>query len=504
MENISNPNTVQTAGSPPQGRRPVRKRLLWVVTGFCLLAVVSFIAWLMSEARALAIARAQAVAAGRPLQNSIVPPNDEKYGQEQPVYFPKPNGVPSTASAPSTFYPNTFNGQQLSSYQNAQLYLSSSPTPFIGSNTYDAHESKLESRIQQIALQYRSAELGKKESISQALTHFLTELFDARHKAQSSRVEALKAEVQQTQELLDKRLQNKSKIIERRVKELTGQQDELSWNASVPNANPSSSRVENSPIQPPMQNLPYDARTNSTVPTVGTSYPAPSYSVPIATPSDSYPSPTSVSIPPTSPVFDNAPSRTIRANDLNVDESLPSPNANPTPTVVPISPSPVSNNPANVNLESQRSFMNIGFKIKGLTRQLEEEKTTKGLAKVKSEIEETKVVWEFEKSSLQSELESVESEYQLVTKQLEQARQQVDIQQGRINTGTYAGTSADAQLNYSKAEVAKSEVERQLLQLRSRMSTIKKSIDWMENFFEEKSASLPSTGGEPEALPSAK
>ncbi len=518
MENNANPSTDQLAGSPPQGRRPVRKRLLWVVTGFCLLALVSFFAWQMSESRALAIARAQAVAAGQPLQNSIVPPIDARYGQAQPVYFPKPNGVPYSASAPSTFYPSTFNGQQLSSYQNAQLYPSSSPTPFIGSNTYDAHESQLESRIQQIALQYRSAELGKKESMSQALTHFLTELFDARQKAQSSRVEALKAEVQQTQELLDKRLQNKSKIIERRVKELTGQQDELSWNASVPVANPSSPRYENNPLQPPIQTSAYDARTNSTVPMAGTLHQAPSYPIPSTTPSDNYPSSSPVSFPPTSPVIDNALSQTIRASDLNVDESLPTPSANPNPTPTslpfnaspssnnpvnaplelgPPSNSPASNNPASITLESQRSFMNIGFKLKGLMRQLEGEQSIKGATKVKSEIEETKAVWEFEKSSLESELESAESEYQLVTKQLVQAIQQVDIQQARVN----AGTSADAQLNFSKAEVSKSEVERQLLQLRSRMTTIKKSIDWMENFFKEKPISPPSAVAVPEASP---
>ena len=494
MENISNPNTVQTVGAPPQGRRPVRKRLLWVVTGFCLLAVVSFFAWLMSESRALAIARAQAVAASRPLQNSIVPPNDARYGLAQPVYVPKPNGVPYNTLASSTFSPSTFNGQPLSSYQNAQLYPSSSPTPFFGSNTYDAQESQLESRIQQIALQYRNAELGKKESISQALTHFLTELFDARHKAQSSRVEAFKAEVQQTQELLDKRLQNKSKIIERRVKELTGQQDELSWNASVPVANPSSPRYENNPLQPPIGNPGYTPASN-TVPFAGTPYPTPVYSAPFTTPSDSPPS----SIPPTSPMFENAPVRTIRASDLTVDESMPNPSANPnpTPTSFPSNASPSSDNPVNAPLESQRSFMNIGFKLKGLMRQLEGEQSIKGATKVKSEIEETKAVWEFEKSSLESELESTESEYQLVTKQLEQAIQQVDIQQARVN----AGTSADAQLNYSKAEVSKSEVERQLLQLRSRMTTIKKSIDWMENFFKEKPISPPSAVAVPEASP---
>ncbi len=370
----------------------------------------------------------------------------------------------------------------------------------------NAEDTQAEARVQQLALQYRNAEPAMKERYNQSLTQALIELFDARHKAQSSRVEALKTQVQQTQELLDKRLQNKSKIIERRVKELTGQQDELSWNASVPVANPDLPGIENSPLhQTPVRNDGFNPDgfnpANSTVPYSPVNNYSPTFTNPqlFTAPSDILPSAQPVEIPRTSPEFVNYPSRTIRASDLNVNDSLPTSNANPTPTSVPVSPSPASNNPINGQLESQRSFMNIGFKLKGLMRQLEGEQSIKGATKVKSEIEETKAVWEFEKSSLESELESAESEYQLVTKQLDQAQEQVVIQLARVNHGT----SRDGKLDYSKAEVAKSEVERQLLQLRSRMTTLKKSIDWMENFFKEKPTSPQSTGAEPEALPPA-
>ena len=431
----------------------------------------------------------------RPPQNPNARLNDGAYGQ----YQSSVNAADSFTTNSAPFASKNTGGWQPYpspdvSYQSAQYYqpLSSQSSP--NENNFE------ESRIQQLALQYRNAESGKKESINLALTHFLTELFDARHKAQSSRVEALKNEVQQTQELLDKRLQNKSKIIERRVKELTGQQDELSWNASVPVANSMLPGIENSPLQTPVQKNGFNPG-NNTVPYAPVNNYSPTNTNPLlfTAPSGILPSAQPVEVAQTLPVFDNAPGKTFRTSDLSVNESLPTLNANATVTPGPVSASPASNNPVNGPLESQRSFMNIGFKLKGLMRQKEEEQSIKGLEKVKSEIEETKSVWEFEKSSLESELESAESEYQLVTKQLEQSKEQLDIQKAKMD----AGASSDAQFNYSKAEVTKSEVERQLLQLRSRMTTIKKSIDWMENFFKEKTTSPPSTAGEPGVLPPA-
>lgn len=451
------------------------------------------------------------------IQSSVSPVNSYT-ANSAPFASKNTGGWQPYRSANDSFKSTSY---QTTSYQTTPSQPFGSVASLSDSYGSNNDESQFESRVQQLALNYRNADLKEKENISKILTQLLIELFDARHKAQSSRVEALKAEIQQTQELLDKRLQNKSKIIERRVKELTGQQDELSWNASVPVANPGSTLAEIRPIQTPIQNSGFTP-ANNTVPYSPVNNYSPKYTNPqlFTAPSDILPSAQPVEIPRTSPELDNSPSRTFRTSDLNVNESLPTPsaNTNPTPTSLPFnenpssnnpvnaplelgppSNSPVINNPVNGPLESQRSFMNIGFKLKGLMRQLEGEQSIKGATKVKSEIEETKSVWEFEKSSLKSELESVEDEYELVTKQLFEANEQVNIQRARVN----AGTSADGKLECSKAEVAKSEVERQLLQLRSRMTTLKKSIDWMENFFKEKPTSPPSTVAELEALPPA-
>ena len=112
----------------------------------------------------------------------------------------------------------------------------------------------LEAEIQRLSERFRTAEISQRDSLSEALTRKLTGLFDARHKAQMSRVEAIRAEVQQTQELLSKRWLLKAQIVDRRLKELTGQRDELSWNPTVANALPSV--VPSGTIPREMTNLP--------------------------------------------------------------------------------------------------------------------------------------------------------------------------------------------------------------------------------------------------------
>jgi len=345
-------------------------------------------------------------------------------------------------------------------------YQDSSVSPFEG--------SQLDNEIQQLAAQYRNAKPGSKESISQSLNQKVTELFDARHEVHASRVAALRKEVEQTQELLVKRLQLKSKIVERRVKELTGQQDELSWNAAVPNVSssvpvPSQSDAfiyspsSYQPMPAPSNINPLDFQIQST-PNYGNggAYGA-NMQVPNATGfiygTNNPPIPPMESIP-LSPVPLNLPENSV--------------------STVPVSDNPVNGNPANVtSLESQRSFMTIGFKLKNLYRELEDERKnssdatlSKDAKALQNAIDENKALWEFEKSALESALETAKSEYEIVEKQLEHELTLVNAT--KKGEGTF--------IEITRAEVAKSETERQLHQLRSRVATLKKSIIWMDDF----------------------
>ncbi len=375
----------------------------------------------------------------------------------------------------------------------------------------------LEAEIQSLSQRFRAADIKQRDSLNEALTRKLTELFDARHKAQTSRVEAIRAEVQQTQDLLDKRLQLKSQIVDRRLKELTGQRDDLSWNPSVANELPGvvpretlSNRMESligipfgTPVPPKVppnfQELRDSPRSmsgpNLTQPTEHL-IPIPSNQEsrptlgPIPTP---YDEPTIATTNRAAPSFDPIyPGATTDTPSSNL--SRPSLPLNPQPLSLNPQPNnavPTAGEPTNNTLaitgassDSQRSFMSIGFKLKKLVKDLaelnanySESGTSKAAINLQNAIDETRSVWDFEKTSLQSDLETTESEYGIVKNQLEHTMEIAMAEKARHAAGV---TSNDL----AKTELSKLEIERQLLQIRSRLASIKKSLDWINKFEE--------------------
>lgn len=63
----------------------------------------------------------------------------------------------------------------------------------------------------------------------QMLRKWVAEQFDQRHKSQVARLETIQAELQRTQEILDRRNGQRDEIIERRLAQLLGEQDPLQW-----------------------------------------------------------------------------------------------------------------------------------------------------------------------------------------------------------------------------------------------------------------------------------
>jgi CII-binding regulator of phage lambda lysogenization HflD len=128
--------------------------------------------------------------------------------------------------------------------------------------------------------------------------------------------------------------------------------------------------------------------------------------------------------------------------------------------------------------------MSTGFKLKKLVKELAELNSnnsdsgpSKAAINLQNAIDETRSVWEFEKSSLQLDLESTESEYGIVKNQLERTMEIANAEKAR----NAAGVSSN---DLAKTELARLDIERQLLQLRSRLAGIKKSLDWMAKFEE--------------------
>ncbi len=346
--------------------------------------------------------------------------------------------------------------------------------PMIGNfpagNTLQAPrvEIAMESDLDQLARQYRNATPANQESIGRTLTQKLTEVFEARHQEQVSRADKLRAELQQTQELLDKRVQLKSKIIERRLKELTGQQDELSWNPQVANSSPTG--VTSDYLPGPMDNdHPQNAR----------SWPNPNLtngSRPIDNPPMYVPQMEELPIaPPVMPTRSPTPLSNLPL-DSRDEPSL----------TYPIDSSPI---PASSENESKataaRSFMAAGFKLKKLIRELEEAKGRLGnahpqLSAMKSAVDEAKAVWDFEKHTLTTELEASESELAIVQMQRDIA---ID-QQKRLKQLIAAGSASVEESTVAERNVLAA--EREMLQLRFRTTSAKNSVQWA-NDFEEKS-----------------
>ncbi len=73
----------------------------------------------------------------------------------------------------------------------------------------------------------------QRERLEEELEGAVKEIFEAKHQRQQEHLERLKKEVAETEKLLKEREAHKDEIVSRRVKELLGSPDPLSWDADV-------------------------------------------------------------------------------------------------------------------------------------------------------------------------------------------------------------------------------------------------------------------------------
>jgi len=302
--------------------------------------------------------------------------------------------------------------------------------------------SALDAEVQRLAIELRSANSEKRERLNHELVSKLTESFDARQKSHVSQLLKLQGEVQKTQELIEKREKLKSQIIERRIKELTGQPDELGWDPiamSVPYGFPFS---PSSPSrQSPSTTLPPPGIPNSSLP------------------------PNDITVPPpTAPKSESSDQNFVLKSDVSDMGSN-------------------STDLTSQNQTSQKSFIAIGFRLKQLLKDLADENAidqfpnpSRRAIQLQSSIDETRAGWDFEKLQFKNNLDLIDMEQKLVQRQLENATEAIDVQKNLVSKG--AASKSDV----SKAEDQRSEIERQLLQLSSRWANFKQSFDWMNEF----------------------
>jgi hypothetical protein len=84
----------------------------------------------------------------------------------------------------------------------------------------------LERHSQELAMQYRQAPEDQREAIKQKLEKSVTEHFEARQQRRRLELKRLEEELKRLRESIDKRQEAQPQIVNRRVAELLGMQDE--------------------------------------------------------------------------------------------------------------------------------------------------------------------------------------------------------------------------------------------------------------------------------------
>jgi DNA polymerase II small subunit/DNA polymerase delta subunit B len=88
---------------------------------------------------------------------------------------------------------------------------------------------RLETRSRELAAQVRRADASEKAELTRELTAVLNEIFDLKLQSQQERVERISGELEELRSRIQERSNARSQIIERRVRELTGERDALAW-----------------------------------------------------------------------------------------------------------------------------------------------------------------------------------------------------------------------------------------------------------------------------------
>jgi hypothetical protein len=147
--------------------------------------------------------------------------------------------TPNQAVTPRTYYKATHTATGDMQYEPVTEFVAAqdaAPVPaFPTTNPYGPYQWHPEAA--QLAQQYvKSEKDGDKREIRRKLTHVLTQQFDQHLEQQKKELEALEKQIDRLRSVLEKRRENKEKIIDRRIEQLVQEAEGLGWNA--PNSPP--------------------------------------------------------------------------------------------------------------------------------------------------------------------------------------------------------------------------------------------------------------------------
>jgi hypothetical protein len=85
----------------------------------------------------------------------------------------------------------------------------------------------LERESRELAMEYRRAPKDQREKIKQQIEELVNKHFDVRQQRRTLELKHLEEELQRLRDVMDRRAKSRKDVVEKRVSELTGSEDEL-------------------------------------------------------------------------------------------------------------------------------------------------------------------------------------------------------------------------------------------------------------------------------------
>ncbi|MBM4092587.1 MAG: hypothetical protein FJ276_24690 [Planctomycetes bacterium] len=188
-------------------------------------------------------------------------------------------------------------------YGAASRWQPAPPTPDPRITQLTERYNQLESEVMRVAAEYRQAKQDDdgRDKLRQRIEELTEQQFQLRHEVRQFEIDRLQKELAQLQEQLRRREERKEEIIDRRVAQLTNQDDELRWDPlATPGAYPSA--------YPPAMYAPAAPGGSRAAPAPA-QFPTPYFSPPDADPYDRWAAPAPAQLP--TPYGDRAPGSSI-------------------------------------------------------------------------------------------------------------------------------------------------------------------------------------------------
>jgi hypothetical protein len=88
-------------------------------------------------------------------------------------------------------------------------------------------DQDLEHQTRELVMQYRRAPSDQRDKLKAQITELVNKHFDVRQQHRSLQLKRLEGELQRLREVIDRRSKARKEIVEKRLSELIGHEDEL-------------------------------------------------------------------------------------------------------------------------------------------------------------------------------------------------------------------------------------------------------------------------------------